>query len=74
VRLPRDISAGAASRRALLADLLAAVVLALAAIALASGIGVVGFGALLVLLGLVAWLAVEAAVRAIAGRRRSRAS
>jgi hypothetical protein len=65
VRLPREISAGAASRRAFLADALAAALIAVAAILLAAGIGVVGFGALVVLLVLSAWIAVEALVRAV---------
>jgi hypothetical protein len=68
VRLPRDISPGAAARRSLLADLLVALVLALLAIALAAGIGVVGFAALLILLVLLLWLGFEATLRR--GRRR----
>jgi hypothetical protein len=75
VKLPRDISSGAASRRAFLADLLAALAIASLAIALAAGIGVVGFVALLVLLALSASVGVEVAVRALRrrpGRFRSR--
>lgn len=63
--LPRDISPGAAARRSLLADLLAAIAIALLAFQLAAGIGVVGFAALLTTLVLVLWIAVEAAVRSI---------
>jgi hypothetical protein len=59
----RDISRGAAARRSLLADFLIALVLALLAIALAAGIGVVGFAAILVLLVLLLWLGIEAALR-----------
>lgn len=63
VKLPREITPGAAARRALLADALIALPLALIAIALAAGIGVVGFAALLVLLFLLSWIGVEAVVR-----------
>ncbi|HEY5054074.1 MAG TPA: hypothetical protein VII45_11770 [Solirubrobacterales bacterium] len=71
MRLPREISPGAAARRALLADLLIALALALAAIALAAGIGIVGFAALLVLLALGAWTGVEAAIRRLRRPPRS---
>jgi hypothetical protein len=70
VRLPREISPGAASRRAFFADLLAALALAIVAIALAAGIGVVGLLALLVLLALSAWVGVEAVVRSLRRRRQ----
>lgn len=78
--LPRDITPGAAARRALLADCLIALTLALVAIVLAAGIGVVGFAALLVALVLVLWIGVEAGVRRMRrwrsglrpGRRRRR--
>ena len=72
MRLPRDISPGAASRRALLADLLIALTLAALAITLAAGIGVVGIFGLLVLLCGLLWIATEAAVRALSRRRRRR--
>jgi UPF0716 family protein affecting phage T7 exclusion len=72
VRLPRDISPGAAARRSLLADFLIALALALLAITLAAGIGVVGFAAILVLLVLLSWLGIEAALRRGPGRRGSR--
>lgn len=74
VRLPRDITPGQAARRALLADLAIAIGLSLLAIALAAGIGVVGFLGLLVLLAVVAWIAVEAAVRGLLRRTRLRES
>ena len=70
--LPRDISPGTAARRSLLADLLIAIVIALLAIQLAAGIGVVGFVALLTILVLVLWIAVEATVRGVGKSRRAR--
>ncbi|MCW2987990.1 MAG: hypothetical protein JWM24_928 [Solirubrobacterales bacterium] len=69
MRLPRDITPGAAARRALLADLAIAIGLALVALLLAAGIGVVGFVALPVLLVLLAWITIEAVVRG--SRQRS---
>jgi membrane protein implicated in regulation of membrane protease activity len=69
VRLPRDITPGAAARRALLADLAIAIGVALLALLLAAGIGVVAFVALPVLLILLAWIAIEALVSG--ARRRS---
>jgi UPF0716 family protein affecting phage T7 exclusion len=74
VGLPRDISPGARSRRAFLADLLIAVALAMVTIFLAAGIGVVGFFALLVLLVLSFWIGLEAAIRSLLRRRRRRSS
>lgn len=69
---PREISSGARARRALLIDCLAAALLALPALLLTAGLGVVAFFALpLFLLGLL-WLAAEAAVRALRRRRRRR--
>ncbi len=73
VRLPRDITPGAAAHRSLLADFLIALVLAMFAIELAAGIGVVGFAAILVLLVLLFWLGIEAALRrGLRGRRSGR--
>ncbi len=72
MRLPEDITPGAAARRSLLADFLIALVIALVAIQLAAGIGVVGFAALLVLLGLLLWIGIEAALRRGFLRRRNR--
>lgn len=66
--LPRDISPGTAARRSLLADLLAALALALLAFQLAAGIGVVGFIALLTTMVLLLWIGGEAAVRRVTRR------
>lgn len=63
MRLPRDISPGAAARRPLLADLAVAVAIALLALQLAAGVGVVGFFALAALLVVLIWIGVEAAIR-----------
>ncbi|HEY2334086.1 MAG TPA: hypothetical protein VGH58_03640 [Solirubrobacterales bacterium] len=71
--LPRDISPGTAARRSLLADLLVALALALLAFQLAAGIGVVGFLALLTILVLVLWIAIEATIRRVARRKSKRA-
>jgi hypothetical protein len=65
VSLPREISAGARARRSLLFDLLGAICLAALAIAIAAGIGVVGFFAALTALGLLLWLGVEAGLRRV---------
>lgn len=60
-----------AQRDALLIDLVCALILALVAIAIAAGIGVVGFFAALTALALLLWLAIEAGVRwALRSRRR----
>lgn len=72
VGLPRDISPGARSRRAFFADLLIAIALAMVAIVLAAGIGVVGFFASLVLLVLSVWIGLEAAISSLLRRRRQR--
>jgi NhaP-type Na+/H+ or K+/H+ antiporter len=74
VSLPRDISPGTAARRSLLADLLAAIALALLAFQLAAGIGVVGFLALLTTVVLLLWIGVEAAIRRATKRRVRRRS
>ena len=74
VSLPRPISPGTAARRSLLADLLAAVALAMLAFQLAAGIGVVGFIALLTTAVLLLWIGVEAAVHKAARRRVRRRS
>jgi hypothetical protein len=74
VSLPRDISPGTAARRSLLADLLAAIALALLAFQLAAGIGVVGFLALLTILAIVLWTAIAAAIRKLMRRRKLRRS
>ena len=72
VGLPRDISPGARSRRTFFADLLIAIALAIVAIPLAAGIGVVGFFALLVLLVISAWIGLEAAISSLLRRRHRR--
>jgi hypothetical protein len=74
VRLPREISPGAAARRSLLVDLLAAILLAVVGLIVAAGIGIVAVVSVLVLLPIVAWIGVESAVRSVLGRRRSRTS
>jgi hypothetical protein len=75
VRLPRDISDAARARRSLLFDLLCGLCLAVAALALAAGIGVVGFFAALIALALLLWIGLEAATRrALRSRRGGRAA
>lgn len=68
VGLPRNITAGAAARRSLLADVMIAVALATLAILFAAGIGVVGFVALLVFLAISGWIAVEWLIKLISRR------
>jgi NhaP-type Na+/H+ or K+/H+ antiporter len=68
VRLPRGISAGARRRRAFLADTLVALALALVAILIAAGIGVVGFVALSVFLVTGSWIAMECLIKSITRR------
>jgi hypothetical protein len=70
VRLPREISAGAAARRALLADLLIAIAIAVVVTSLAAGLGVVAIFALPTLLVVLLWIGVERLVRRAAGARR----
>jgi hypothetical protein len=72
VSLPRNITPGAAARRSLLADFLIALAIALVALQLAAGVGVVGFFAILALLILLLWLGIEAAIRRLARRREAR--
>jgi cobalamin synthase len=69
VRLPRNVSPAAAERRSLLLDGLIGILIGLAAIVVAAGIGVVGFFALICALVVVPWYLVEGALRA---RRRRR--
>ena len=59
----RRVSARVARRRALLVDLICGLVLAIVAIALAAGIGVVGLGALLTLAVVLAWVGAETLLR-----------
>lgn len=70
--LPRNITPGAAARRSLLADFLIALAIALVALQLAAGVGVVGFFAILALLILLLWLGIEAAIRRLTRRRGAR--
>jgi hypothetical protein len=72
VSLPRNITPGAAARRSLLADFLIALAIALVALQLAAGVGVVGFFAILALLILLLWLGIEAAIRRLTRRRGAR--
>ncbi len=72
VRPPRNVTPGAGARRALLADSLVALLLAVVAILLAAGIGVVGFVALLVLLALLLWIGIEAWARRWSRRGKAR--
>ena len=69
MRLPREISAPAARRRARLADGVGAVVLAIVAIALSAGLGIVAVLALITLLVLLLWGLAEAGLRALRRRR-----
>jgi uncharacterized membrane protein len=66
----KRVSPGARARRALLADSLAAIVIAVAVLSLAAGLGVVGFfGLPLLLLGLL-WIGAERGVARLSSRRR----
>ena len=69
VILPRHVTPAAAARRAWLADLLAALAITTVALLLATGIGVVAFFALLTLIVLLSWLAIESLLARL--RRRS---
>jgi hypothetical protein len=71
VRLPRDISPGAAARRALLADFIVAIGAALVVSSLAAGVGVVAFLALPTLLVLLAWIAIEKMVGHLSRHRKT---
>ncbi len=68
MRLPREISSGAARRRALLFDALAAIAIAVVVIALSAGLGIVGSIALITLLVLLIWTAVEFLLRRLRHR------
>src|SRR5262249_36103320 len=70
VRPPRNVSPGAAARRALLVDVLLGLLVGIFALVLAAGIGVVGFFGLLCALVLVPWYLLEGGVRARRRRRR----
>jgi Flp pilus assembly protein TadB len=71
VRLPKDISPGAASRRRLLADALAAIALAAVGLILSAGVGVAGAIALVIIALLIPWYAIEAVLRRRGRRRRA---
>jgi hypothetical protein len=70
VRAPRNVSPAAARRRALLLDVSLGVLLGLAAIIVAAGIGVVGFFGLLCALALVPWYLLDGGLRSARRRRR----
>ncbi|MGD9734084.1 MAG: hypothetical protein AB7V58_00510 [Solirubrobacterales bacterium] len=72
MRLPTPASPGAAARRSLLADLLAGIVIAVCAIVIAAGIGVIGFAALLSAVVLGPWYLAEAIIRLTRRSRRAR--
>lgn len=70
MRAPQRISPGARARRALLVDMVLAGILALLALELTAGLGVVAFfGLPLLLLGLL-WIGVEKLVARLRLRRR----
>jgi len=68
----RRISPRAAARRSLLVDALCAIAVALAVLTLSAGLGIVGVIAVLTLIAIGLWFAIEALVRAIRRRRDSR--
>ena len=70
MRAPRQISPGARARRGLLIDVILAAILALLALALTAGLGVVAFFGLPVLLVGLLWIGVERLVTRIRRRRR----
>lgn len=70
MNLPTRISPAARARRALLVDLVAAVFVALAALQLAAGLGVVGFFGVPLLLLCLLWVGVERLLRRFSPRRR----
>ena len=68
--LPREISEGAAARRALLADLLVAIAIAALVISLAAGWGVVAIIAVPTLLVLLLWFGIGRLLRRLRGTGR----
>jgi len=64
----RRISAEAAARRALLIDVLCALALAIAALTLCAGLGIVGVIAVLTLIAIGLWFAIEALINALKRR------
>ena len=69
MRVPRNVSPAAARRRELLVDVTLGLVLAVAAIVVASGIGVIGFFSLLATLALVPWYLLDGRLRRARRRR-----
>ena len=67
----RRISPAARARRALLADSLAAIALAAVVLELASGLGVVGFFGVPLLLACLLWIGLERLFSRLKPRRRS---
>ncbi len=63
MKLPRNVSPAAARRRSLLLDAALGILIGIAAIVVAAGIGVVGFFALLCALVVVPWYLVEGGLR-----------
>lgn len=65
----RRVSARVARRRALVVDLVCGLVLAIIAITVSAGIGVVAVGALIALLTILVWIGIETALARV--RRRA---
>ena len=70
MRLPHNVSPAAARRRSVLVDVVLGIFIGLVAIAIAAGIGVVGFFALICALVIVSWYLIEGGLRI--ARRKSR--
>lgn len=69
---PLRISPAARDRRALLFDTLAAILLAVLALSLAAGLGIVGFFGLPLLLALLLWVGLERLLRRTGRRAAAR--
>lgn len=69
VSRPRRISPRAVARRSLLVDGLCAIAIALVALTLCAGLGIVGVIAVLTLLAIAVWFAIETLIHAL--KRRS---
>jgi hypothetical protein len=69
VKLPKDISPGAAARRSLLVDSAVAAILGVSALVFCAGLGIVGVIALSTLLLLAPWYGAEACLRLVRRRR-----
>jgi hypothetical protein len=72
VNRARRISPEAAARRSLLVDALCAIALAFAVLILCAGLGIVGVIAVLTLLAIAVWFAIEALVHRLKRRSASR--